>query len=866
MKHLNIGIFAQVDAGKTTLSEALLYCSGQLRKLGRVDHRDSFLDTHGLERSRGITIFSKEARFQTDKLSITLLDTPGHIDFSPEAERTMQVLDYAIVLISGTDSVQPHTMTLWKLLRRYHIPTFLFFNKMDLPGADQDRLLADAKKLLDPACNDAEDTESIALCEERVMEQYLETGELSDLQIADLAARELLFPCFFGSALRLEGVDSLLEALERYTIAPHYGEEFAAKVFKISRDPQGNRLSFLKVTGGSLQVRSLLRYKNADGAELEEKITQLRQYSGPSFTQVDTVPAGQICAVLGPSALAVGMALGKAQKSSDPLLTPVMSYRINLPIGADIRVVLPKLKQLEEEDPQLQILWDEQLRQLRARLMGQVQIEVLQSLIRERFDLEVTVDSPMVSYRETICNTVEGVGHFEPLRHYSEVHLILEPLPRGSGLQFGTVCSEDALDRNWQRLILTHLLEKTHIGVLTGSPITDMRISLAAGRAHVKHTEGGDFRQATYRAVRQGLMQAESLLLEPFYRFTLTVPTGQIGRAIQDIKTMGGRFDPPEQEGELSVLQGFAPVSELQDYMSQLISYTAGKGQLSCQVSGYEACHNADKVIAAMDYEADSDTQNPADSVFCSHGAGVNIKWDQVFSHMHLESVLREKRENDAPLPPPPVRRQNLDLDEKELQKIIEREFGPEKRILYRPPAAVSTPHVELPSRKNEYLIVDGYNMIFAWDGLRQQAKEDLAGARERLLDLLSNYRGFHPCELVVVFDSYRVKGGLGSKTKYNGLKVVYTKENESADLYIEALVGRIGRNYAVKVATSDALIQLSALRSGVLRVSAKELLDQIERTDEQIAQVIRQLRLEAQRDDKANSPMQQLKKETEEQ
>lgn len=862
MKHLNIGIFAQVDAGKTTLSEALLYCSGQLRKLGRVDHRDSFLDTHGLERSRGITIFSKEARFQTEHLSITLLDTPGHIDFSPEAERTMQVLDYGILLISGTDSVQPHTQTLWKLLRRYHIPTFLFFNKMDLPGADRGHLLQDAKKFLDAACTDIADQEAIALCEESVMEYYLEEGDVTDSQIADLAARELLFPCFFGSALKLEGVEELLSALERYTVQPHYGEEFAARVFKISRDAQGHRLNFLKVTGGCLQVRSLLRYKDPDGQELEEKITQLRQYSGASFTQVDSVPAGQICAVLGPSALVIGTALGAARKAEDPMLAPVMSYRIHLPIGADIRVVLPKLKQLEEEDPQLQIIWDEQLRQLRARLMGQVQIEVLQSLIRERFDLEVTMDSPMVSYRETITDTVEGVGHFEPLRHYAEVHLILEPLPRGSGLQFGSVCSEDALDRNWQRLIMTHLSEKTHLGVLTGAPITDMRISLAAGRAHIKHTEGGDFRQATYRAVRQGLMQAESLLLEPFYDFTLKVPTGQIGRAIQDIKTMGGRFDPPEQEGELSVLRGFAPVAELQDYMSQLISYTAGKGQLSCQVSGYEPCHNAEKVIVATGYDAESDLQNSPDSVFCSHGSGINIKWDQVFSHMHLESVLREKKEEALPLTPPPVRRQNLDLDEKELQKIIEREFGPEKRILYRPPAAVSSPHVELPTRKNEYLIVDGYNMIFAWDGLRQQAQEDLAGARERLLDLLSNYRGFHPCELVVVFDSYRVKGGLGSKTKQNGLKIVFTKENESADLYIEALVGRIGRNYAVKVATSDALIQLSALRSGVLRISAKELLDQIERTDEQIAQVIKQLRLEAQRGDKVYSPMQQLKKE----
>ena len=858
MKQLVIGIFAQVDAGKTTLSEALLYRTGQLKKLGRVDHGNAFLDTHELERSRGITIFSKQARFQTQTLSVTLLDTPGHVDFSPEAERTMQVLDYAILVISGTDGVQAHTQTLWKLLRRYHIPTLLFFNKMDLPGADRETLLNDARAHLSEQCLPPSDAEAIALCEEALSERYLQSGNIADRDIAELTSREKLFPCLFGAALHLEGVDELLAALERYTLAPYYADEFAARIYKISRDVQGNRLTFLKVTGGSLRVRTPLRYPGKDGKMIEEKVTQIRLYSGADYEQTEVVPAGFVCAVTGISGLQAGDCLGAAVKGAAPLLAPVMRYRINLPSGADIRTVLPKLRQLEEEEPQLRIVWDERLREIHAQLMGQVQIEILQSLIRDRFDLDVTIDGGRVSYRETIENTVEGVGHFEPLRHYAEVHLLLEPLPAGSGLQFATACSEDDLDRNWQRLILTHLMEKTHLGVLTGSPITDMKITLAAGRSHLKHTEGGDFRQATYRAVRQGLMQAKSVLLEPYYHFELSVPAEQIGRAINDIRAMGGSFDSPTEDMDCMVLEGSAPVSELQDYMSQVVAYTHGRGRLLCEVEGYAPCHNADHVISELSYEPESDLDNTPDSVFCAHGGGFTVKWDKVFEHMHLESVLSAPKEDKTPAVR--IRTQNLDLDEKELQKIIEREFGPQKTILYRSPVKSEAGEVSLPPRKQEYLIVDGYNMIFAWDGLREQAAEDISGARERLLDIMSNYCGFHPCELVVVFDSYRVKGGVGSKTKHDNLRVVYTKENESADLYIETLVGKIGKNYSVRVATSDALIQLSALRSGVLRVSASELLGEIENINDKIAQVIRQLREEARRAAIQNNPLREMK------
>lgn len=857
-RRLVLGIFAQVDAGKTTLSEALLYKTGALRTLGRVDRGDAHLDTHELERARGITIFSKQARFETEHLAVTLLDTPGHADFAPEAERVMPVIDCALLLVSGTDGVQGHTLTLWRLLQHYGVPVVLFFNKMDLPGADRAALLADARTALSDRCAALDDAESVALSSEALLEHFLNTGALDDALAADAVAKRELFPCLFGSARQLDGIDELLQALERLAPVPVYPTELSARVYQIAHDLQGNRLTFLKVTGGTLAVRSAVRCHRPDDEPLEAKVTQLRLYSGAEFEAVQQVPAGDVCAALGLSGLLAGDTLGDAAPDRGAALEPVMSYCIRLPADLDPQLALPKLRLLEEEEPQLRMVWDARLREIRVQLMGAVQLEILQSLIRMRFGWDVTFDTGRISYRETIAAPVEGVGHFEPLRHYAEVHLILAPLPQGSGLVFDTVCSEDVLDRNWQRLILTHLQEKQHLGVLTGSPVTDLRITLAAGRAHLKHTEGGDFRQATYRAVRQGLMKAESILLEPYYAFRLTVPPEQIGRAISDIRAKSGSFDPPVETPGGTLLQGRAPVSELRDYARDVAAYTRGRGRLSCEVAGYFPCHNTEAVVAALAYDPAADLENTPDSVFCSHGAGITIPWDQVEENMHLESVLRPKPAA-VPAAAPRVRTQNLDLDEKELQRIIEREFGPQKTPLYRPPAAKAEAAVTLPPRRKEYLIVDGYNMIFAWDGLREQAGYDLSGARERLLDLLSNYCGFHPCELIVVFDSYRVRGGTGSRSSHNNLRVVYTQEDESADLYIETLVGKIGKNYAVRVATSDALIQLSALRSGVLRVSAAELERELERTNGEIAAVLRRLREEARHAAGQESPLRAL-------
>ena len=857
-RRLVLGIFAQVDAGKTTLSEALLYKTGALRTLGRVDHGDAHLDTHELERARGITIFSKQARFETERLAVTLLDTPGHADFAPEAERVMPVIDCALLLVSGTDGVQGHTLTLWRLLQHYGVPVVLFFNKMDLPGADRAALLADARTALSDRCAALDDAESVALSSEALLEHFLNTGALDDALAADAVAKRELFPCLFGSARQLDGIDELLRALEHLAPVPVYPTELSARVYQIAHDLQGNRLTFLKVTGGTLAVRSAVRCHRPDGEPLEAKVTQLRLYSGAEFEAVQQVPAGDVCAALGLSGLLAGDTLGDAAPDRGAALEPVMSYCIRLPADLDPQLALPKLRLLEEEEPQLRMVWDARLREIRVQLMGAVQLEILQSLIRMRFGWDVTFDTGRISYRETIAAPVEGVGHFEPLRHYAEVHLILAPLQQGSGLVFDAVCSEDVLDRNWQRLILTHLQEKQHLGVLTGSPVTDLRITLAAGRAHLKHTEGGDFRQATYRAVRQGLMKAESILLEPYYAFRLTVPPEQIGRAISDIRAKSGSFDPPVETPGGTLLQGRAPVSELRDYARDVAAYTRGRGRLSCEVAGYFPCHNTEAVVAALAYDPAADLENTPDSVFCSHGAGITIPWDQVEENMHLESVLRPKPAA-VPAAAPRVRTQNLDLDEKELQRIIEREFGPQKTPLYRPPAAKAEAAVTLPPRRKEYLIVDGYNMIFAWDGLREQAGYDLSGARERLLDLLSNYCGFHPCELIVVFDSYRVRGGTGSRSSHNNLRVVYTQEDESADLYIETLVGKIGKNYAVRVATSDALIQLSALRSGVLRVSAAELERELERTNGEIAAVLRRLREEARHAAGQESPLRAL-------
>ena len=821
-----VGLLAHVDAGKTTLSEALLYVAGVRRTLGRVDHRDAWLDTHELERARGITIFSKQA--QLPDQHITLLDTPGHVDFAPEAERVMPVLSCAVLVINGTDGVQAHTITLWQLLRRYAVPTFLFLNKMDLPGKSREELMQELKETFGSGFVDftqPQETiwENAALCDEALLETYLEMGTVTQGNLRELIAHGKLFPCCFGSGLKLQGVDTLLELLTTYAPREEYGEEFAARVYKISRDPQGNRLTWLKVTGGSLSVRTALSYETAKGEKVEEKIQQLRIYSGEKFTAVQQVLPGQICAATGLSQTWIGQSLGAEPPGQPPVVEPVMSYRIALPSGTDPMTVLPKLRQLEEEDPMLHILWE--AGQIHAQVMGKVQQEILKSLIFQRFSLEVQLTDPKIHYRETIENTVEGVGHFEPLRHYAEVHLLLEPLPQGSGLVFDTRCPTDVLDINYQKLILIHLQEKTHKGVLTGAPITDMKITLLLGKAHLKHTEGGDFRQATYRAVRQGLMQAKSRLSEPWYRFTLIVPAAQVGRAITDIRAMGGLPEPPENRRENAILTGQVPASELGDYAQQVAAYTQGKGQLQLSLLGYAPCHNQDAVVAAAGYNPEADLENTPDSVFCAHGAGFTVKWNQVKDYMHLESGLQEEK-------PPELLTRNLRVDDKELEAIMLREFGPVKRPLYRAPEnRPAKEEIFIRPPQQRCLIVDGYNMIFAWEVLSQTAKTDLDAARRQLLDRLSSYTGYTKCRTVVVFDGYKVPGNPGEKGHFHNLQVVYTKENQTADAYIQTLVREIGKNYQVRVATSDALVQLSSLGSGVLRMSARELEEEVART-----------------------------------
>lgn len=821
-----VGLLAHVDAGKTTLSEAILYVAGVRRTLGRVDHRDAWLDTHELERARGITIFSKQA--QLPDQHITLLDTPGHVDFAPEAERVMPVLSCAVLVINGTDGVQAHTITLWQLLRRYAVPTFLFLNKMDLPGKSREELMQELQETFGSGFVDftqPQETiwENAALCDEALLETYLETGTVTQGNLRELIAHGKLFPCCFGSGLKLQGVDTLLELLTTYAPREEYGEEFAARVYKISRDPQGNRLTWLKVTGGSLSVRTALSYETAKGEKVEEKIQQLRIYSGEKFTAVQQVLPGQICAATGLSQTWIGQSLGTEPPGQPPVVEPVMSYRIALPSGTDPMTVLPKLRQLEEEDPQLHILWE--AGQIHAQVMGKVQQEILKSLIFQRFSLEVQLTDPKIHYRETIENTVEGVGHFEPLRHYAEVHLLLEPLPQGSGLVFDTRCPMDVLDINYQKLILTHLQEKTHKGVLTGAPITDMKITLLLGKAHLKHTEGGDFRQATYRAVRQGLMQAKSRLSEPWYRFTLIVPAAQVGRAITDIRAMGGLPEPPENRRENAILTGQVPASELGDYAQQVAAYTQGKGQLQLSLLGYAPCHNQEAVVAAAGYNPEADLENTPDSVFCAHGAGFTVKWNQVKDYMHLESGLQEEK-------PPELLVRNLRVDDKELEAIMLREFGPMKRPLYRAPEnRPAKEEIFIRPPQQRCLIVDGYNMIFAWEVLSQTAKTDLDAARRQLLDRLSSYTGYTKCRTVVVFDGYKVPGNPGEKGHFHNLQVVYTKENQTADAYIQTLVREIGKNYQVRVATSDALVQLSSLGSGVLRMSARELEEEVART-----------------------------------
>ncbi len=822
-----IGVLAHVDAGKTTLSEALLYTAGARRVLGRVDHQDAFLDTHALERARGITIFSKQALLETDHRRITLVDTPGHVDFAPEAERTMPVLDCAVLVISGTDGVQAHTLTLWRLLERYQVPTFLFINKMDLPTVEKGRLLKALHRELSPGCVDfGEDFEKIsenaALCDEALLETYLGNGVVTEGNLRGLIEKRKLFPCCFGSALKLEGVEKLLGILDVYAPIKAYPKEFAAKAYKISHDPQGNRLTWLKITGGQIKVRSPLTYQNAEGQALEEKILQLRAYSGDKFTAPEIAEAGELIAVTGLTQTFAGQSLGAEPEGKKSTLEPVMTYRVGLPAGADPAVVLPKLRLLEEEEPQLKLLWENG--QIHVQIMGRVQLEIFQALVKQRFGLDVTLDDRRIFYKETIENTVEGVGHFEPLRHYAEVHLLLEPLPRGSGLVFDTVCPTDVLDGNYQRLILTHLAEKTHRGVLTGAPITDMKITLLVGKAHLKHTEGGDFRQATYRAVRQGLMQAKSVLLEPWYDFILTVPTEQIGRGITDIRAMGGEFEAPEACGSLSTLRGLVPAAQVKDYAETLAAYTQGLGRLQLTLHGYAPCHNPEAVIAEAGYDPEADVDNTPDSVFCAHGAGFNVKWNQVRDYMHLESGLREEQA-------PRLLTRNLHIEDRELEAIMEREFGAIRRPQYGVKAEnrPATEEITIRPPKNKYLIVDGYNIIFAWEELAEQARTDLDAARRQLCDIMSSYAGFTKCRTVVVFDGYKQKGNPGQKSQFHNIQVVYTKEGETADAYIEALVYETGGSYAVRVATSDALVQLSSFHSGALRVSARELKLEVE-------------------------------------
>ena len=832
MKRICLGVFAHVDAGKTTLSEALLYTCGSIRKLGRVDHRDTALDTHDLEREKGITIFSKQAQLRTDKMELCLLDTPGHVDFIAETERTLQVLDYAILVISGTDGVQAHTETLWRLLKKHSVPTFLFVTKMDINTCDEAALLADLKSRLGECCMTLNDPESIAMCDEAVLERYMDSGEVTDADIAQLVKTRRLFPVLFGSGLKLMGVDTLIEALEKYTEEPKYPQVFGARVYKMMRDNQGNRLTCMKITGGTLKIKDTVKYLDRRGDPVEEKINGIRIYSGAKFENVEAVSAGAVCAVQGLSASFIGQGLGYEADAASPEAEPVLAYTVKLPKGVDPRMALQKLRMLEDEDPQLRLVWNEQLREIKIQLMGQVQTEILTAVIKERFDLDVSIDRGGIMYRETITAPVEGVGHFEPLRHYAEVHLALEPLERGAGLVFDTTCPEDVLDRNWQNLILTHLYEKKHLGVLTGSPITDMRITLLAGRSHPKHTEGGDFREAVYRGVRQGLMKAESRLLEPWYSFRIEVPPEHVGRAISDVRAMNGTFDADTDENGFSVIHGLAPVSELNGYATEILSYTHGKGRLFCRLDGYYPCHNEKEIVEAVGYEPESDLENTPDSVFCSHGAGVNIKWSEVERHMHLDTGFGKVR-TEAPV----FRPGRQSMDDEELEAIMEREFGPIKRPEYTRPASVKSADYFIAPSRREYLIIDGYNVIFGWDELKALANDNLELARSRLLDMLRSYRGFRDCELVLVFDGYKVQGNPGEKFDSGKVHVVYTRENETGDMYIEKLANDIGKNYAVRVVTNDSLIRLSALRSGVLRMSATEFINELQYVLKQISE-----------------------------
>ena len=825
-----IGITAHVDAGKTTLAEAMLYRTGQLRKLGRVDHGSAAMDSHLLERERGITIFSSQAELPIGNLEVTLLDTPGHVDFSAEMERTLSVLDYAILVISGADGVQAHTRTLWRLLELYRIPTFLFVTKMDFGRCGREQMMEHLCHELGDGCVDFTPAdrerrmEQLATCREDALEAYLDTGMVPEELVRQLVRQRLVFPCWFGSGLKLEGIDEFLEGLARYVEPPAYPAAFSARVFKISHDAQGKRLTHLKVTGGTLRVRDAISYGGR-----QEKAAQLRIYSGGRFRAVDQVPAGGVCAVQGLTATCGGQGLGAEESGIRPVLEPVMRYRMALPPDCDSRTLLLQLRQLEEEDPQLRFTARDG--ELHVSLMGRVQAEILRSLVAQRFGVEVELDRGRVLYKETIDAPVEGVGHYEPLRHYAEVHLLLEPLPQGSGLVLATRCPEDELDRSWQRLIMTHLQEKTHLGVLTGSPVTDMKITLMSGRAHIKHTEGGDFRQATYRAVRQGLMQARSRLLEPYYAFRLEVPPEQLGRAISDVRLRSGSFDAPEAAGDMTLLRGRVPVTEFDDYAQEVASYTGGRGRLSLEPAGYGPCHNPDAVIAAADYDPEADLENTPDSVFCAHGGGFPVKWNRVAEYMHLPGCLEKPRDEEAP-----ARRRCIRLDDAELEAIMAREFGPVRRPLYRAPEKRETlPDTGLREIGQRYYVVDGYNVIFDWDELHALADRDLSAARERLMDTLCGWAAFTHTQVVLVFDGYKVPGSLGEKLDYRGIHVVYTKERETGDMYIERFLQQVGKNDHVRVVTSDGLIQLSAVRTGVMRMSSAEFGRQVAEASDQI-------------------------------
>ena len=850
-KQIVLGILAHVDSGKTTLSEAMLYRAGVTRRLGRVDHKDAFLDTDALEKARGITIFSKQALLTAGDTDITLLDTPGHVDFSTETERTLQVLDYAVLVVSGTDGVQSHTETLWRLLRRYHVPTFVFVNKMDLPGMERQELLAQLNRRLgegfvDFGATQADRDEALALCDENLMDRMLDAGQLQDADLILAIARRHVFPCWFGAALKLEGVDALLDGLDRYTRPAPALKAFGAKVFKVSQDEQGARLTWLRVTGGELKVKAQLTGE-ADGEPWAEKANQLRLYSGAKYTLAEAIGPGQVCAVTGLTKARPGEGLGAERDSDLPVLEPVLSYQVLLPEGADVHAALGKLHRLEEEEPQLHVVWNETLGEIHVQLMGEIQLEVLRSLLAERFGLAVEFGPGGILYKETITEPMEGVGHYEPLRHYAEVHLKLEPLPRGSGMQFAADCREEVLDKNWQRLVLTHLEEKQHLGVLTGSPLTDVKITLIAGRAHLKHTEGGDFRQATYRAVRQGLMLAKSQLLEPWYAFRLEVPAENIGRAMSDIQRMEGTFDPPESGEETAVLTGFAPVSTMRSYPMEVVSYTRGRGHLSLTLDGYRPCHNAQEVIAAIGYEPEHDLDNPADSVFCAHGAGFVVPWDQVRSHMHVDSGWGKstRPEQEAAVPQRRAMAYRATLEEDaELLKIFERTYGPIKRdplAAFRPVQKRERPDfaAEQWEIAPEYLLVDGYNIIFAWDELNALSKESLDAARHKLMDILCNYQGFQKCVLILVFDAYRVPGSPGSIEQYHNIHVVYTKEAETADMFIERVTHEIGRNRRVRVATSDGMEQIIILGHGALRVSARMFHEEVQNVEKQIRALV---------------------------